>query len=182
MIDYQNKKFKENTPENLKEFIAKKLNDDMGIESKKSIIFDVEGKPPKKSNWGKDDAHLIVKLREEALKAREKLEIRGCFQGKVKLNLIVHAPNIDNMEYKQTGDDDPKKFIGDLDSLVAGVCEYLQPAPTNPDLEIHSVFEGKDEIGPSIPIIIQNDAQIVEITAKKEIDDTLHYHVEVTAL
>ena len=100
----------------------------------------------------------------------------------MKLNLIIYAPNIVDMDYKQTGDDDPKKFIGDLDSLVARVCEYLQPAPTNPDLEISSVFDGRDEIGPSVALIIKNDAQIVEISAKKELDETTHYHVEVIAL
>lgn len=69
-----------------------------------------------------------------------------------------------------------------MDSLVAGVCEYLQPAPTNPDLDIHSVFDGKDEIAPFIPLILKNDSQIVEINAKKELDDRLHYHVEVISV
>ena len=41
---------------------------------------------------------------------------------------------------------------------------------------------GRDEIGPSVALIIKNDAQIVEISAKKELDDTTHYHVEVIAL
>lgn len=143
------------------------------------ISFEVEGKPPKKSNWGTDDAPLIVKFREAALAARNMTGASEGFEGSVKLNLIVYAPNTTEKDYKQTGDDDPKKFIGDLDSLVAGVCEYLQPAPTNPDLDVHSVFDGKDEIAPHIPLIIQNDAQIVEINAKKERDDNLHYHVEI---
>ena len=146
------------------------------------IEFSVVGKPPKKSQWGTDDAHLIVKFREYALNARKNAVINECYDGPVKLNLIVYAPNIVNIDYKQTGDDDPQKFIGDLDSLVAGVCEYLQPAPTNPDLEIHSVFNGRDEIGPTVPLIIKNDAQIIEINAKKELDDTLHYHVKITQL
>jgi len=146
------------------------------------INFRVEGKPPKKSQWGTVDADLIVKLRESALIARKKSDFPEGYVGNVKLNLIVYAPNIANKDYKQTGDDDPKKFIGDLDSLVAGVCEYLQPAPTNPDLEISSVFDGRDEIGPLISLIIKNDAQIVEINAKKELDETAHYYVEIITL
>ena len=151
----------------------------MSSKDPKKLLFDIEGKPPKKSNWGTDDAPLIVKFREAAFTARKIAGISEGYEGPVKLHLVVYAPNILEVHYKQTGDDDPKKFIGDLDSLVAGVCEYLQPAPTNPDLEIHLVFEGKDEIAPHIPLIIQNDSQIIEINAKKEHDDTLHYHVEI---
>ena len=146
------------------------------------ISFNVKAKPPKKSQWGTDDADLIIKLREAALIARNENGFSEGYEGNVKLNLIIWAPNIADKDYKQTGDDDQKKFIGDLDSLVAGVCEYLQPAPTNPDLEISSVFDGRDEIGPSVPLIIKNDAQIIEINAKKELDDTIHYHVEVISL
>lgn len=148
----------------------------------KKIQFKVKGKPPKKSNWGKEDADLIIKLREAALKARKNEEIFDCFHGPVKLNLIVYAPNIINMNYKQTGDDDPKKFIGDLDSLVAGVCEYLQPAPTDPKLVLNPIFNEKNEIGPTVPLIIENDSQIVEINAKKICSKILHYRVEIESI
>ena len=104
------------------------------------------------------------------------------FAKPVKLNLIVYAPIIVDKDHKQTGDDDPKKFIGDLDSLTAGVCDYLQPAPTNPDLDISNMFDGRDDIGPLVPLIIKDDAQIVEINAKKKEDDTTHYHVEIIFL
>jgi len=149
---------------------------------KKRIVFDVEGKPPKKSNWGTDDADLVIKFREEALKARTKEGLSDYFHDSIKLNLIVYAPNIIDMNYKQTGDDDPKKFVGDLDSLVAGVCEYLQPAPTNPDLKINPILQEKKEIGPDVALIIKNDSQIVEINAKKILDNRLHYHVEIESL
>ena len=148
------------------------------------ISFDVYDKPPKKSNWGTDDARLVVKLRESALNARENSGVHECYNGFVKLNLIVYAPNIADMDYKQTGDDDPKKFIGDLDSLVAGVCEYLHKGPKKGEnyFEPSSLFDDKPEIGPEVALIIGDDAQIVEINAKKEPDDTTHYHVEVIAL
>jgi len=145
---------------------------------RKKISFDVSGKPPRKSNWGKDVSQ-VIKLREEALNARKKAGLSNCFDRPVKLTLIVFAPNISDMSYKQSGDDDPNRYIGDLDSLVAGVCEYLQPAPkTNPELDL-SQLDGKKEIGPHIALIVKNDSQIKKIDAKKIVNETLHYHVEI---
>ena len=86
------------------------------------------------------------------------------------------------MKYIQTGDDDPKRYVGDLDSLVAGVCEYLQPAPNNPELEINPILNEKKEIGRDVALIVENDSQIVEINAKKEKSETLRYHVDVESL
>ena len=150
------------------------------VKMKKTIVFDVKGKPPKKSQWGTDDANLVIKLREEALKARNDAEIFGCYHGHIKLSLVVYAKNITHMQYRQIGDDDPKKFIGDLDSLVAGVCEYLQRAiPQDDTFTPSSLFEAKPEIGPEVPLIIKNDSQIVEINAKKMFDENLHYRVEI---
>ena len=140
------------------------------------ISFDVEGKPPKKSQW---NLPSVIEFREKALQARKNKEIPEGYDGPVKLNLIVFAPNILDMEYKQTGDDDSKKFVGDLDSFVSGICEYLQPAPTNPEIEISPLFNGKDEIGPLVPLIIKNDSQITEIIAKKVQDEKLYYHIDI---
>jgi len=148
---------------------------------KNRISFAVMGKPPKKSNWDTEDTYLVIKFREEALKARTNAGLDDCFHESVKLNLIVYAPNTTDMKYKQTGDNDPNRYVGDLDSLVAGICEYLQRAPNNPELDFGH-FDGKDEIGPTIPLIIENDSQIVEINAKKIHDETLHYHVEIEPL
>lgn len=148
---------------------------------KKRISFEVQGKPPRKSNWGTDDAKQVIKFREEALKARKKAGLLDGFQEPVKLNLTIYAPNTTDLEYKQTGDNDPNRYVGDLDSLVAGICEYLQPAPNNPELDFR-LFDGRDEIGPNVPLIIQNDSQIVEIKAKKEESKTLRYHVDIESL
>jgi len=121
----------------------------------------------------------VIRFREEALKARTEAERSDCFHESVKLNLIVYAPNPTDMNYVQKGDDDPNRYVGDLDSLVAGVCEYLQPAPNNPDLKINPVLQEKKEIGPEVALIIENDSQIVEINAKKILGDRLHYSVEI---
>ena len=150
------------------------------VKMKKPIFFDVDGKPPKKSQWGTDDAKLVIKLREAALKARKDAGLFDCYHGHVKLSLVVYAPNITHMQYRQNDDNDPKKFVGDLDSLVSGVCEYLQRAvPQDETFTPSSLFEAKPEIGPEVPLIIKNDSQIVEINAKKMFDENLHYHVEI---
>ncbi|WOV93640.1 MAG: hypothetical protein R1F52_03145 [Candidatus Nitrosoabyssus spongiisocia] len=40
------------------------------------IKFDVDGRPPRKSNWGKKDADLIVKLRKAAFTAEKRCRYR----------------------------------------------------------------------------------------------------------
>ncbi len=151
---------------------------------KSKIRFDVDDKPPKKSQWGKDDAKLIIKLREAALKARNDAGIEKPHTGHVKLNLTIYAPNIANLNYRQTGNEDPEKFVGDLDSFVAGVCDYLHKGPIDGEnnFKTHPLFYDKHEIRPDVPLIINDDSQIIEINAKKESDDTIHYRVEVIFL
>jgi len=151
---------------------------------KTKICFDVNDKPPRKSQWGKDDAKLIIKLREAALKARNDLNISKCFSGRVKLNLIIYSPNVTDLNYVQSGNDDPEKFVGDLDSFVAGVCDYLHKGPKTGEnnFEPSPLFEDKPEIGPDVSLIICDDSQIVEINAKKEVRETTSYHVEVIFL
>ncbi len=146
------------------------------------ITFKVDGKPPKKSEWGGDDAHLVIKLRKAALKARTESGREKCITSSVKLNLIVHAPNIDDRDYKQTGDDDEKRFVGDLDSLVAGVCDYLSKAPEEPgrnNFKPSHLFDSEPNIGPTIPLLIQDDSQIKIINAEKIISKELFYVVEL---
>ena len=150
-----------------------------------SIIFKVDGKPPQKSEWGGDDANLVIKLRKAALKARIKTGRDRCITSLVKLNLIVYAPNIDDRDYKQTGDDDEKRFIGDLDSLIAGVCDYLSRAPEEPgrnNFQPNSLFDQEPEIGPTIPLIIKDDSQIKIISAEKIISEKLFYVVKIELL
>ncbi len=151
---------------------------------KTKISFDVDDKPPRKSQWGKDDAKLIIELRAAALKARNDAGIDQPHTGHVKLNLTIYAPNIADLKYKQTSNEDPEKFVGDLDSFVAGVCDYLHKGPIDGEnkFKIHPLFHDKPKIGPGTPLIIYDDSQIIEINAKKESDDKIHYHVEVIFL
>lgn len=153
---------------------------------KTKISFDVYDKPPKKSQWGKNNAKFVIKLREAALKARNDKGIKKYYTGHIKLNLIVYAPNITNFNYIQSGNDDPEKFIGDLDSLVAGICDYIQKGPIDGEnkFKAHTLFDDKPEIAPDKPLLIYDDSQVIEINAKKEPEPngTTHYHVEVTFL
>jgi len=142
------------------------------------ISFTVDGKPPRKSSWGEDN-DLILKLRQEALKARNREELSECFHGPVKLTLTIFAPNVINLKYKQIGDDDPKLYVGDLDSFVAGVCESLQPAPTNFDRKISKIFDGHEDVSPDVAILVDNDCQVVKINARKIPNEKIYYVVKV---
>lgn len=142
------------------------------------IQFTVAGKPPRKSSWG-EDTDSILKLRIEALKARNMEGLSSCFTGPVRLTLTMFAPNVIDMKYKQTGDDDPRKYVGDLDSFVAGVCESLQPAPTNFDRKISKIFEGHDDVGPEMALILENDSQVITIVAKKIPNEKIYYIIKI---
>lgn len=140
-----------------------------------SIKFTVEGRPPKKSTgscWGNKEVEFVFKLREKALEARTKAHLSNCLDGPVKLELIVYAPNI--TKRKDTND-----YVSDLDTLIAGVMESIQPAPDNPDIKIDQIFQTRKDIGSSVPLIVQDDAQVVSIIAKKIESDDIHYSVVV---
>ena len=67
------------------------------IFGKTKIVFKVSDKPPQKSGWAGNDAPLVIKLRKNALAARNKLGI-DCISVPVKLKFTVYAPNIDDKE------------------------------------------------------------------------------------
>lgn len=154
----------------------------MGIFSKTKIVFKVDGKPPQKSEWGGKNAPLVIELRKAALKSRTRSGLGKCIVTPVKLKLDVYAPNIDDRDYKQIGDNDEKRYIGDLDSLIAGVCDYLSRVPEEPgknNFEPSPLFDNEPEIDPTIPLIIKDDSQIKTISAKKIISKKTYYVVEV---
>ena len=148
----------------------------------KKITFRVPGKPPHKSEWGGDNASLVIKLRKAALDARNKAGYDKCVTSPVKLKMTVYAPNIDDRYYKQSGNDDDKRYIGDLDSLIAGTCDYLSRAPEEPgrnNFYPSSLFDKEPDIGPTIPLIIKDDSQIKIISAEKIFSKNPSYVVEI---
>jgi len=143
------------------------------------IIFKVDGKSPQKSEWGGKNADLVIKLREAALQARNEAGFDQCFTTPIKVSITIYAPNIDNRDYSQSTPDDPKLYIGDLDSLVAGICDYLHKGPTEGENKFasSSLFDDKPEIGIDIPLIIDDDSKITSIIAEKKVSKKETYYV-----
>lgn len=126
------------------------------------IEFIVKGRPPKKhgekSMWARDDeSPFVVSLRDKALEARSKAGLDDSFHSLVALELTVFAP-ISKLE-----------SVGDLDSFITGICDGLQAADPKVLPYLHEVFQehGREGINPRFSILIDNDAKVVSITAKK---------------
>jgi len=130
------------------------------------IKFSVPGKPPKKtkpSMWSENSpqTQLVLDLRQEAYDAGKKAGLHEPFHGPVKLTLTVYDPN--PLERKDRPD-----YLGDLDALIAGVFESLQPSPPeNNNLKIDPRLKEKNEIRHDVALIIADDAQIITTISKK---------------
>lgn len=151
------------------------------LKKSNQIKFSVDGKPPKKSTgpslWSENSnqTELVVNLRQKAFEASQKQGFDTHFHGPVKLELTVYAPNI--LERKDRHD-----YLGDLDALVGGVFESLQPAPkNNPELQIHPTLKNVKDIGSDVPIIVADDAQITTTIAKKRKNENASYTVLIEA-
>ena len=129
--------------------------------AKVEIKFEVDGKPPHKSMWG-DENNLVANFRKAASKAKIDEGLDRSLSGPVRLNLTIYAKNIIDRQRQETFPNDPDAYVGDLDNLVAGVCEYLQSGPTNPDTKFSS-FLNSSEPDQKKEILIHDDAQFVEI-------------------
>jgi len=140
------------------------------------IEFSVDGKPPKKTKpslWSENSKQtdLVIKLRQKAFEASKKSGLNDHFHGPVKLTLTVYDPN--PLERKDRHD-----YLGDLDALVGGVFESLQPSPPEINkLEIDPLLKNSKEIGSDIPIVVSDDAQIATIQAKKRKNEKTYYTV-----
>lgn len=151
------------------------------LKKSKRIEFSVNGKPPKKSTgpslWSEksNQTELVVNLRQKAFEAGQKQGFDTYFHGPVKLELTVYASNI--LERKDRHD-----YLGDLDALVGGVFESLQPAPkNNPELQIHPALKNVKDIGSDVPIIVADDAQITTSIVKKRKNENASYTVLIEA-
>jgi len=129
------------------------------------IKFTVTGKPPKKtigSMWSENSnqVQLVLNLRKNAFEAIKKIKLREPFHGSVKLTLTVYAPNV--LIRKDRHD-----YLGDIDSLIGGVFEALQQAPTNPDLKVHPELKNARDISSDVSLIVSDDAQVTTALGKK---------------
>ena len=126
------------------------------------ITFCVKGHPPKKisekSMWSTDSqAPLIIELRKQALEARRRAGLEEPIKTKLSLEL------------KLFGSEKELDEIGDLDNILSGVCDALQPKPNNPELvpsEIYGSPEYED-ISPEKVILFENDSNIYKLYAEK---------------
>ena len=130
------------------------------------IEFSVDGKPPKKTKpslWskGNNQVPLVHELREKADEASKNAELHDSLQGPVKLTLTVFHHN--PLERKDRDD-----YLGDLDALIGGVIEVLQPLPDEINkLEIDPLLKEKNDNKQGISSIITDDAQITTTISQK---------------
>jgi len=142
------------------------------------IEFSVDGKPPKKTKpslWSENSkqAQLVLDLRQKAYDASKKIGLNKHFHGPVKLTLTVYDPN--PLERKDRFD-----YLGDLDALIGGVFESLQPSPPEINkLEIHPLLKEKKEIRHDVALIVADDAQIVMTIAQKRKNKKTFYTVMI---
>ena len=144
------------------------------------IKFRVDGKPPKKNGW-KDKNGLIKKIRERALAARRKVDMRRGNKSKLKINLTIYTRNISTRIFSKSNKS--KRYSGDLDGFISGIFDYLGPAVGNVSKKnVHDDLKKKNEINFTRPLIIDDDSQIVECNAKKVPSDEEYYTVEIIFL
>ncbi len=152
----------------------------MKEDTKIRVEFTVMGTPPKKhgekSMWARgDEAPRVASLRRKAFDARSQARLDGPFQSLVTLELEVFVPKSE------------LESIGDLDNFITGVCDSLQAADPKVLPYLHKVFQEEvaKEATPEHPLLIQNDAKVVSITARKvvlEENQKVYYKVAIELL
>jgi len=135
------------------------------------VTFCVKGHPPKKTSeksmWSTENqVPRLIELRKQALEARNQACLSNPFDEKISLEL------------KLFGSEKELDAIGDLDNLLSGVCDALQPKPNNPTLEVSKSFNSPDlvEISPEKAILFENDANIHMLYAEKKITSRDQYY------
>ena len=153
---------------------SKKILDNIGLEKGEPDI--IIGGPPcqsfstaemrkgLKDDRGKAVLEYIKKVEEIRSKAFVFENVQG-----IKSMAKNHMPFYDRIQVKDSELKDSQK--------KGSLFRYLENK-----FKPHPLFDDRPEIGPEVPLIIFDDAQIVEINAKKKEDDTTHYHVEVVFL
>jgi hypothetical protein len=130
------------------------------------VEFKLEGLPPRRhwrqSMWGPGEdveAARLVELRMTALEARRRAGLAECFRSLVALDLSIFVP-FSELE-----------LIGDLDNFISGVCHGLQPAPADALADLHALLAAAElrEAHPRYPLLIEDDAKIGTIMARKVI-------------
>ncbi len=140
------------------------------------ISFRVCGKPPKKSSggsiWtGESRSEQVLDLRRSAAGEKKRINMEYPMRGPLRIKLTIHSSQ------DITKKEDTHNYIGDLDSLVAGVCDALRKADEN--VTPHVRFNQYKEVDPKKPLIIEDDSNITAIEASKIKDTEEYYTVTV---
>jgi len=137
----------------------------------------VDGRPPRKSGakscWASDEANYVLKLRLKVLEAKKQANLLEPITTPVRIELTIFSPNITDRSNSQT-------YLGDLDTFVAGVCESLQPADSKVIPNV--IFQGEEEVHPHKPLVLIDDAQVVEVLAKKLEGEPERYSLVIETL
>lgn len=149
--------------------------------------FEVDGLPPNKaggsgkSMWSNEQqARRLIALRKKAL---EVVKSPYTEEEDVRLRLKIHVgiPGWDTL-----GAEDRRKalkLVGDLDNLVAGVCDGLMEAHKNtPRTSFHCSFgDSTNSVYPRKSIAFKDDSQITKIHAERVVSAGHHawYRVEM---
>ncbi len=124
---------------------------------------EMDGRPPNKrkakSIWRGPMAERVLNLRLAILEEKKKSGIRGPIKQRIRMMLNVYGPNIDNPKLPQT-------YVGDIDSLVAGICDSIRKADHNM-VRPSPAFEDHPEVGHDKPLLITDDSQVVRVAATK---------------
>ena len=136
--------------------------------------FKVEGLvPPRntknknKSMWNDPtEVPRLIKLREEACDALNKAQP---LSEDIALSIKIHLP----LNYNE---------LGDLDNFIKGICDGLMKCPNHPTLKLHETFEKTEhkKIYPETFAVIEDDREIVKITATKAFEDIEEPFYEIT--
>jgi len=108
--------------------------------------------------WSTENqAPLIIELRKQALAARNLAGINEPLLSQLSLELKLFGTQKELDE------------IGDLDNVLSGVCDALQPKPNNPTLDPSTLFDhqGLTEISPEKAILFVNDSKLYKLIAEK---------------
>ena len=140
--------------------------------SKQKYEFKVEGiVPPKnvkvKSMW--NDSTEVPRLIEFRKKAYDALDGSLPLSKDIVLSIKIHLP---------------RNSTGDLDNFIKGICDGLSviKSTDNPNYEIHPDFDKREyeNIHPKTFAMIEDDGEIIEITATKAVEDIEEPFYEIT--
>ena len=142
--------------------------------SNRKYGFRVQGIVPPRNVKGKsmwNDSTEVPRLIEFRKKAYDALDESLPLSEDVRLSIKIHLPRNYNNP-------------GDLDNYIKGICDGLSTIKSadNPNYEIHPDFKelNHKNIHPETFAMIEDDGEIIKITATKAVEDIEEPFYEIT--